>query len=71
MEKEYLKKMTYEELVQLQQNDEITMIEFIESQPELADAWSKWVDTNPISEQSAQVFMTQHEQNIMDNQRLD
>lgn len=59
-----LQNKTYEELVQLQQKGEITLVEFIEAQPDLAEAWKEWIDTRPISEESAQAFIVQYEENV-------
>lgn len=59
-----LQNKTYEELVQLQQKGEITLVEFIEAQPDLAEAWKEWIDTRPISEESAQAFIVQYEKNV-------
>ena len=65
MKKEDLQSKNYEELVQLQQNGDITLIEFIESQPDLRDKWQDWIDTNPINEQSAKAFLTCYESQVM------
>ena len=64
MKKEDLQSKNYEELVQLQQNGDITLIEFIESQPDLRDKWQDWIDTNPINEQSAKAFLTRYESQV-------
>lgn len=63
-----LQNKTYEELVQLQQKGEITLVEFIEAQPDLAEAWKEWIDIRPISEESAQAFIVQYEENVMNGQ---
>ena len=39
-----LQNKSYEELVQLQQDGKITLVEFVEAQPELTDAWKEWID---------------------------
>lgn len=65
MKRENLQSKNYEELVQLQQNGDITLIEFIESQPDLRDKWQDWIDTNPINEQSAKAFLTCYENQVM------
>lgn len=36
-----LQNKSYEELVQLQQDGKITLVEFVEAQPELTDAWEE------------------------------
>jgi len=64
MKRENLQSKNYEELVQLQQNGDITLIEFIESQPDLRDKWQDWIDTNPINEQSAKAFLTCYESQV-------
>ena len=38
-----LQNKSYEELVQLQQDGKITLVEFVEAQPELTDAWEEWI----------------------------
>lgn len=55
-----LQNKSYEELVQLQQDGKITLVEFVEAQPELTDAWEEWIDTRPISDESARVFLAWH-----------
>lgn len=45
MKTEELQNKSYEELVQLQQEGKITLVEFVEAQPELTDAWEEWIDT--------------------------
>ena len=52
-----LQNKSYEELVQLQQDGKITLVEFVEAQPELTDAWEEWIDTRPISDESARAFL--------------
>lgn len=66
MKAEELRNKSYDELVQLCQSGKITQVEFIETQPELTDAWDEWIDTNPINEQSTMVFLRNYEAKIMD-----
>lgn len=68
MKTEELKNKSYDELVQLQQDGKITLVEFIEAQPSLANAWKEWIDTRPISEHSADVFLTEYEDFVMEHQ---
>lgn len=63
-----LQNKSYEELVQLRQNGKITLVEFIEAQPELAGEWKEWIDTRPISEESARAFLAWHEEYAMNHQ---
>lgn len=63
-----LQNKSYEELVQLQQSGEITLVEFIEVQPELAEEWKEWIDTRPISEESAKAFLSWHDEYAMNHQ---
>lgn len=65
-----LQNKSYEELVQLQQDGDITLVEFIEAQPELAEEWKEWIDTRPISEESANAFLAWHDAQVMNNQNL-
>lgn len=65
---EELQNRSYEELVQLQQEGKITLVEFIEAQQELADEWKEWIDTRPISEESAGAFLAWHEEYAMNHQ---
>lgn len=62
-----LQNKSYEELVQLQQDGKITLVEFVEAQPELTDAWEEWIDTRPISDESARVFLAWHEEYAMNS----
>lgn len=68
MKTEELQNKSYEELVQLQQEGKITLVEFVEAQPELTDAWEEWIDTRPISDESARAFLTWHEEYAMNHQ---
>lgn len=70
MRTEDLQNKSYEELVQLQQDGDITLVEFIEAQPELAEEWKEWIDTRPISEESANAFLVWHDAQVMNNQNL-
>lgn len=63
-----LQNKSYEELVQLQQDGKITLVEFVEAQPELTDAWKEWIDTRPISDESARTFLAWHEEYAMNHQ---
>lgn len=63
-----LQNKSYEELVQLQQDGKIALVEFVEAQPELTDAWEEWIDTRPISEESAGAFLAWHEEYAMNHQ---
>lgn len=63
-----LQNKSYEELVQLQQDGKITLVEFVEAQPELADAWKEWIDTLLISDESARAFLAWHEEYAMNHQ---
>lgn len=63
-----LQNKSYEELVQLQQSGEITLVEFIEAQTELAEEWKEWIDTRPISEESAKAFLSWHDELVMNRQ---
>ena len=65
-----LQNKSYEELVQLQQSGEITLVEFIEAQPELAEEWKEWIDTRPISEESAKAFLSWHDEYAMNHQQI-
>lgn len=68
MKTEELQNKSYEELVQLQQKGDITLVEFIEAQTELAEEWKEWIDTRPISEESARAFLAQLDERVMDGQ---
>lgn len=57
--------LTYEELVQLQQDGKITLVQFIEAQDDLADAWSEWRIKNGTGEESADAFLTWYEDEIV------
>lgn len=63
-----LQNKSYEELVQLQQNGKITLVEFVEAQPELTEEWKEWLDTRPISDESARAFLAWHEEDAMSHQ---
>ena len=66
-----LQNKSYEELVQLQQEGKITLVEFVEfveAQSELTDEWKEWIDTRPISDESARVFLAWHEEYAMNHQ---
>ncbi|WP_418849521.1 hypothetical protein [Phocaeicola sp.] len=63
-----LQNKSHEELVQLQQGGKITSVEFVEAQPELTDAWEEWIDTRPISDESARTFLAWHEEYAMNHQ---
>lgn len=68
MKTEELQNKSYEELVQLQQEGKITLVEFVEAQSELTDEWKEWIDTRPISDESARVFLAWHEEYAMNHQ---
>ena len=70
MKKEALQNKTYEELVQLQQDGEITLVEFIEAQPDITEEWNKWIDTRPINKDSARAFLAQLDESVMDCQNM-
>lgn len=57
--------LTYEELVQLQQEGKITLVQFIEAQEDLADAWAKWKAEKGTSEESADAFLTWYEDEVV------
>lgn len=63
-----LQNKSYEELVQLQQEGKITLVEFVEAQSELTDEWKEWIDTRPISDESARAFLAWHEEYAMNHQ---
>lgn len=63
-----LQNKSYEELVQLQQEGKITLVEFVEAQTELADKWKEWINTRPISDESARAFLAWHEEYVMNHQ---
>jgi hypothetical protein len=63
-----LQNKSYEELVQLQQEGKITLVEFVEAQTELSDKWKEWIDTRPISDESARAFLAWHEEYAMSHQ---
>lgn len=63
-----LQNRSYEELVQLQQEGKITLVEFVEAQPELADKWKEWIDTRPINDESTGAFLAWHEEYAMNHQ---
>lgn len=68
MKKEALQNKTYEELVQLLQEGEITLVEFIEAQPDITEEWNKWIDTRPINEDSARAFLAQLDEKLIAGQ---
>lgn len=68
MKTEELQNKSYEELVQLQQEGKITLVEFVEAQSELTDEWKEWIDTRPISDESARAFLAWHEEYAMNHQ---
>ena len=68
MKTEELQNKSYEELVQLQQEGKITLVEFVEAQPELTDAWEEWIDTRQISYESARYLLAWHEYYAMNHQ---
>jgi hypothetical protein len=47
----------YEELVELHQNGDITLVEFVEAQPNLSDDWAEWKHTHPETDESANAFL--------------
>ena len=59
-----LQNKSYEELVQLQQEGKITLVNFIEAQPDLNEAWKEWIKIRPISEESANAFLAKYEEGI-------
>ena len=63
-----LQNKSYEELVQLQQDGKITLVEFVEAQPELTGAWEEWIDTRLISDESARAFLAWYEEYAMNHQ---
>lgn len=68
MKTEELQNKSYEELVQLQQNGKITLVEFVEAQPELTEEWKEWIDTRPINDESAGAFLVWYEEYAMNHQ---
>ena len=44
------------------------MVEFVEAQTELSDKWKEWIDTRPISDESARAFLAWHEEYAMSHQ---
>ena len=46
--KQNLSELEYEELIQLVQDGEITMIEFVEANDELYPDWEEWLEDNNL-----------------------
>ncbi len=60
----------YDELVQDVQDGEITQVDFINLQPELAEEYHAWLKENALAEngQSADAFMTYRDNMAMNTQ---
>lgn len=57
----FLNEKSYEELVQLQQDGEITLLQFVEAQEDLSEDWKKWVQSHPRDNESANAFLNEIE----------
>ncbi|WP_373724098.1 hypothetical protein [Bacteroides heparinolyticus] len=65
MKTEDLQNKSYDELVQLCQDGNITWVEFVEAQQELTEDWQEWIKKNPVNDQSAKDFLTDYESRLM------
>ncbi len=59
-----LKEKSYEELVQLQQDKEITLLQFVEAQEDLSEDWKNWLQSHPRDDESASAFLNEIEKNL-------
>lgn len=62
--------MEYEELIQLQQEEKISILEFVEQQKDLEELWQDWLKDNnrEKSDQTALDFLKYMDEYMMSHQ---
>lgn len=62
--------MEYEELIQLQQEEKISILEFVEQQKDLEELWQDWLKDNnrEKSDQTAWDFLKYMDEYMMSHQ---